>query len=87
MFLSNKKNVDLQKVLSEELHLMSDLNSVKDKSEVIFDANNMSYKNIINLISSRPLDKSLTFKILPNKSNFILGSDNTISRGEVIFFN
>ena len=29
-------------------------------------------------------DKAITFKILPKNSNFVLGSDDAISRGEII---
>jgi len=31
-------------------------------------------------------EKELTFKILPNKSDFIIGSDNGFKQGEVIIF-
>jgi hypothetical protein len=57
---------------------------VENNDEIIFDANTLSYKSIINFIESNNNCKSLTYKILPKKSNFIIGSDNAVSRGEVI---
>ena len=87
VLLSNKKNKNLQNTLNVELQLKSDLVGVKNKSEIILDANVMSYKDIIDVILSRPSNKALTFKILPDNASFILGSDNAISRGEVVFIN
>jgi len=31
-------------------------------------------------------NKKVTYKILPNNSNFIVGSDDAITRGEIINF-
>ncbi|GAL64517.1 hypothetical protein [Algibacter lectus] len=42
----------------------------------------MAYKDIIEFIKTS--DKELTYKILPNQSNFILGSNDGFSQGEVI---
>ena len=87
VFVSNKINQSLRRVLKKELQLKSDLKSVNDRSEIIFDANLISYKDIIEMIRLKPNYKALTFKILPNDSEFILGSDNAINRGEVVLFN
>lgn len=55
-------------------------------SEIIFDANSMSFKEIITVISESEKNKNFTFKILSKNSNFILGSNSSKSRGEVIPF-
>ena len=84
VFISNEMNSDLKSVLSKEIILKSDFNNVEDGIEIIFDANILSYKTIIDEIEHSNKYKKLTFKILPDGSNFILGSDDAISRGEVI---
>ena len=57
------------------------------KSEIIFDANALSYKTIITKLYSLRKHKDLSYKIRPQHSKFIIGSDDSINRGEVIEFN
>ena len=45
-----------------------------------------SYKKIIEYVSNSTFNRTAKFKILPKKSNFIIGSDSSKSRGEVILF-
>lgn len=82
VFISKEINKALEANLPSKLRLDSQLTSVKVNAEVIFDANSMSYKDIIASITNT--DKELTYKILPNKSNFILGSNDGFSQGKVI---
>ena len=86
LFVSNKLNPNLESVLKKEVVLKPDLSteSVLKNTEIIFDANVLSYKKIIDLIENINQDKSITFKILPKNSNFIIGSDNAIARGEIM---
>ena len=41
---------------------------------------------IIKIIAKQPKDATTTFKILPKNSNFIIGSNTSKNRGEVIIF-
>ena len=86
VFLSDNKNKQLESVLNKALILKSDVKNIVKESEVIFDANALSYKNIINFMEAEHLDDSVTFKILPKNSKFVIGSDDAISRGEIINF-
>ncbi|MCF7560360.1 glycosyltransferase family 2 protein [Sabulilitoribacter multivorans] len=86
-FISDKMNENLKSVLQKDIVWTSDLNTVENNSEVIFDNNFLSYKTIINLMENNKKGKSVTYKILPKKAKFVLGSDNAITRGEVIKFN
>ena len=86
ILMSNQVNPQLEKVLSKEVILKLDVKNIEKESEIIFDANIYSFKNIINYMNNKDLDPSITFKILPKDSKFILGSDDAISRGEVICF-
>ncbi|WP_303317346.1 glycosyltransferase family 2 protein [Flavivirga abyssicola] len=83
VFISDVVNEKLNNVLSKKTILKKDLDVVEKQAEVIFNGNSYSYKRIIKMIEDNK-DKQITFKILPKNSNFALGSDDAISRGEVI---
>jgi GT2 family glycosyltransferase len=83
IFISNKRNEKLEAVIPSEVILKTDLMAVKINSEIIFDANVYSYKEIINFITHS--EKELTYKILPNNSNFIIGSNDGFTQGKVVF--
>jgi GT2 family glycosyltransferase len=65
----------------------NDINSLigspEKNTEIIFDNNYCSYKSIIESFEILKNSK-FTFKILPKNTNFILGSNNSNDRGEVI---
>ncbi len=84
--ISDKNNNALEKKLGKIIVLNSKMESDYNNAEIIFDANALSYKEIINQLSKNKSKPGLTFKILPNNSNFIIGSNNSFSRGEVIVF-
>ncbi len=86
VLISNEMNEALKSVLSKDIVLKSDLNNIEAGTEVVFDANALNYKTIISMMEHADKGENLTFKILPNDSNFILGSDTTVSRGEVMVF-
>ncbi|MDO5981630.1 glycosyltransferase family 2 protein [Flavivirga spongiicola] len=83
IFLSDVTNEKLKRVLPKKIIFKQKLDTVEKKSEIIFNANSYSYKSIIKMIEDNK-NKAITFKILPKNSNFVLGSDDAISRGEVI---
>ncbi|MFI0430038.1 glycosyltransferase family 2 protein [Mariniflexile sp. HMF6888] len=87
VFISDKMNDALQLTLQKKLSLKSNLSNLEKGTEVIFDANKLSYKEIIVMMSDPKKNKSITYKILPKQANFILGSDNAISRGEIVVLN
>ena len=51
--------------------------------EVIFDNNFIDFKTIIHILETNK-NKKITFKILPQFSDFIIGSNSSNDRGEVI---
>jgi GT2 family glycosyltransferase len=85
LFVSDQMNCKLQSALQCEVFLQASMTNVKNSDEVIFNANFLNYKNIIEMIENSN-NRTITYKILPDNSNFIIGSDNAISRGEVIRF-
>ncbi|MBL7886887.1 MAG: glycosyltransferase family 2 protein [Flavobacterium sp.] len=75
----------LEEKLQRRIRLGTLFSSFDKSSEIILDANNISFKEIISFIETNK-NKSLTFKILPPNSNFIIGSNSSNDRGEVIVF-
>ena len=51
--------------------------------EFIIDLNSISYKKAISLMELNE-NKNFTFKFLNQKSNYLIGSNNSIDRGEII---
>ncbi|MBU2950135.1 glycosyltransferase family 2 protein [Tamlana agarivorans] len=87
VLVSNKKNLSLEKKLHRPVVVQSELKDVDQDVEVIFDGHFVTFKNIIQMVESTfSQNKSVTYKILPNNSNFIIGSDNELARGQIISF-
>jgi len=84
--ISDKKQTSLQNMLSKEMVLKPECKNFKTHDELIFDANYFSYKSIIETMATTKND-DLSYKIYPNNSNFIIGSDQKSSRGEIVVFN
>lgn len=72
----NKKET----ILNDFSQFKNDLNG---SIEIIFDTNSFSFKEIIEFMNCNK-SKNLTFKNYISKSNFIIGSNNSIDRGEII---
>ena len=53
--------------------------------EMILDNNYLDFKSIINILATKKSD-NITFKILPKLSDFLIGSNNSNDRGEVLTF-
>jgi hypothetical protein len=93
LFSSNEKLADklrfvLQKKVSfHDLKTEKMVNSSsiknKDRVEIILDNEFLSFKESIAILESLK-NKGFTFKIIPKKANFLIGSNNSSERGEVI---
>lgn len=86
IFVTNNDKGILQNVLNRKINVSLDLKDVHENSEVIFDANYLSFKEIIKYMSLPEINLKATFKILPKMANFVLGSNDSKNRGEVIKF-
>lgn len=85
----------LEKLLGKNVKLLfttfknelpSLLKEKKSNIEVIFDQHNLSFSSIISLMESCK-SENITYKIIPNQSNFMVGSNCSNERGEVIMIN
>lgn len=86
VLISNAINKNLRDRLPKMLIVRSEMSNFQKETEVILDTNFLSYKDVIGIMDKYSNNKKWTYKILPKNSNFILGSDNAISRGEVVQF-
>ncbi len=84
--LTDKNEEYFKSILKGNLSVISMLKDVTEASEVIFDAEYLTYKEIINHMSNSEINSKSTFKIYPNGSNYIVGSNDSKNRGEVIKF-
>ncbi|MGC6430176.1 MAG: glycosyltransferase family 2 protein [Jejuia sp.] len=86
ILISDKINDSLRNSLSKALILKDKMDNFPERTEVILDANFVTYKSIIELIDKHSNTSSWTYKILAKNSRFVIGSDNSSSRGEIIKF-
>lgn len=77
----------LQSQLGERgvFHFIETGVSIESGTTVIFDANTLSFKNIITLLIQNSIKRNTCFKILPKKVNFILGSHASDTQGKVMW--
>src|SRR5690606_3565052 len=78
------KNEDSNIKLHLNMKIINALTEVSQGTQVIFDGNSMDYKSVIEYVRCSKKDKKLTFRILPKNSQFIIGSDSSEERGEVV---
>ena len=82
--LSDKNEEGFKSILKGNVIVNSELHEVPKDSEVVFDADYVPYKDIIKYMSNSEINSKATFKIHPKNANFILGSNDSKNRGEVI---
>ena len=83
---SYEMNASFLEKLPVKAYQIVKVENVKPNAEVIFDANTMSYKEIIEHIIDLQKNNTHTFKIIPKNSNFIIGSNDSQNRGEILRF-
>ena len=87
IYVFSCENVEfLSKKLQKQILLVNSKEEIKNASTVIFDTSSMTYKEIISNLIHLNRKRDISFRILVNNSNFIIGSDSSNSRGEVITF-
>lgn len=87
VIISDSKNENLKKALIKPVSIINNITiKVENNTEIIFDSNYMSFKEIISNMNNDESNQSVTYKILPKNSNYIIGSNDTLSRGEIIKF-
>ncbi len=80
--LDHYKKVVFHDLKKEKMVISAAINDVVG-SEIILDLNFITFKDGIDFMESLK-NKGLTFRILPKNTNFLIGSDNSNERGEII---
>ncbi|WGD34020.1 glycosyltransferase family 2 protein [Olleya sp. YS] len=86
VLVSDRTYPDLEVAVSKPIKVVSELSNTESNTQVILDANYLSFKSIIETLSNSEKNKNISYRIIPKNSNFILGSDSSTSRGEVLHF-
>jgi GT2 family glycosyltransferase len=78
---------ELKLNLTKKTTILNDFSQFKNEEnsniEIIFDTKSFNYKEIIDFMNSNK-SKNLTFKNYISNSNYLIGSNNSIDRGEII---
>ncbi|WP_347924754.1 glycosyltransferase family 2 protein [Pontimicrobium sp. SW4] len=82
---SNKNAEFLSKKLNKPVKLITSIDEVEENSTVLFESS-ITYRKMISNMISLNKKNNISFRIFVNNSNFIIGSDNSNSRGEVVTF-
>ncbi|MBR9914543.1 MAG: glycosyltransferase family 2 protein [Algicola sp.] len=85
--ISNHDYPNLKTRFQGKLKVTPKMETYENRTEYILDNNYLDFKSIIEILSNTPKNCTATFKILPKNSNFIIGSNSSKYRGEVISLN
>ncbi len=86
IILTDKTIENYKNILKGIIRVERELLGMNESFEIIFESDYLPYKEIINYMSKSEINSNATFKIHPKNSNFILGSNDSKNRGEVIKF-
>ncbi len=86
VIVSDRKINHLHSKLDQSVSYMLDLKALEPNSCVIFDGHYCSYESIIIMMKENALKENITYRILPKNTNFTIGSNSAIYRGEVLHF-
>ncbi|APY07635.1 glycosyl transferase family 2 [Winogradskyella sp. J14-2] len=86
LVISNAPNKQLRNKMATSLSFSKDLADITKESQIVFDSEFLSYKTIIEFIKTKNIGNQNTYRIWVKSSNFMLGSDSSTGRGEVVSF-
>src|SRR5690606_29810046 len=86
VLMSESMNTALNSKLNKPVYLYSKDLKLSDHQQIIFDNQSVSFKACIDFILKSKREADLTYKILPKDTQFIIGSNSSKGRGEVITF-
>jgi hypothetical protein len=83
----SKENIQLN--LNKPIEYLTDFEQFKvnknSNIEIVFDTNSFSFAEIIYFMEKHK-SKNITFKNYISQSNYLIGSNNSTDRGEVLIF-
>jgi len=84
--ISDSSDEELKNRINSPVAFTSNVKDVQTQAQVILDTEFLSYKAIIAFIKTNNTSKQNTYRIWVKSSNFMLGSDSSVGRGEVVNF-
>jgi len=91
LFVGNRDiNIDLQlnkkikKIKASELINIEQYIDQYEIEEIWFEEKSLSYQKIINYFGTHRF-QDILFKVLPNSTSFLIGSNSSDGRGEIIY--
>ncbi|WP_243472534.1 glycosyltransferase family 2 protein [Winogradskyella sp. MH6] len=84
--ISDSNDEELKNRINSPVAFTSNIKDVQTQAQVILDTEFLSYKAIIAFIKTNNTTKQNTYRIWVKSSNFMLGSDSSVGRGEVVNF-
>jgi GT2 family glycosyltransferase len=85
--VSESLNEQLKTKIKQPMTLVSSLEEeMPNNAQIVLDIGYLSYKSIIEYMKSNALSKQNSYRLYVSPSNFMLGSDSSVSRGEVVHF-
>ena len=84
--ISDKDYVGLRNRVTIKIESIEKLSDTLENCEIIFDSNYLTFKNIISTMQELSTKKEVIFKIIPQSSNFLIGTYNSREHGQVILF-
>jgi GT2 family glycosyltransferase len=84
--ISDSSDEELKNRINSSVAFTSNVKDVLTQAQVILDTEFLSYKAIIAFIKTNNTSKQNTYRIWVKSSNFMLGSDSSVGRGEVVSF-
>lgn len=85
-YIGRHPSKQLELALNMPLQLRSLFDSIESESLVIFDSESCGYEAIINFMSKHSNIPGIGYRIRVKNANFILGSDSSLERGQVLNF-
>ena len=84
--ISDNDYVGLRNRVTIKIESIEKLSDKLENCEIIFDSNYLTFKNIISTMQRLSKKKGVIFKILPQASNFLIGTYSSREHGQVILF-
>ncbi|MDG4714395.1 glycosyltransferase family 2 protein [Winogradskyella marincola] len=84
--ISETKEERLINKIQNSVSFQTHLDTISDGAQFILDVESFGYKAAIDFIKTYNTTKQNTYRIWVKSSNFILGSDSSVGRGEVVSF-
>jgi len=86
VLVSEKLEPKLQIALKKPILVQYKPKELNSGTAYVLDANCFKFREIISFLKQSEKKSNISFKILPKKTNFILGSQTSEKRGEVLHF-